>query len=468
MINKIISFAFLLQIITCCDYIYFREASRFLKEGRFELARKKYMLRLPDIRDVQKKAWLNFMIGKTYEGEKKFIDAEKFYDLSFQDNPEDILTVRALLRVYLKNSRYNEIIKLCEKLITIKAFEKDRAIFYIYLCRAYSGLNIFSKAESLCGKVLDGNYSDRFKAIAYYFMGDMNLNKLGSRDIGLRQLEKATMLDPDYVEPYVALAIEYSNMKKYSEAKKYFIKSVSLSADRPEVYYNLGQIYQLEEDIDRALELYTEALKLDGELLEAHLKLAIIFTEKGNYAFARYHLNKIQMTEPSFAPVDKYFGKIFLLENNYTMAIHMLKRGLGRFPGDEEALYYLSIAYGNDGNYAESLNALLKLKKINSNYRDLYSKIGDIYLIMGNRHKAYNFYNREIKRDEMSASAIIGLVKLEASSKKPSYKKIINLLKKALKSGFKDIEGLIKSPYMRSVIKDEKIIEVLGVKKISG
>jgi tetratricopeptide (TPR) repeat protein len=361
----------------------------------------------------------------------------------------------------IKNGEYSKIIKIYKSLIKQKMFPEKHDIFKLYLARSYLELNLYSNSEKELKDLIDGEYSNIIKSNAFHYMGLLNI-KLNSRDIGIKQIEKAIELNPNNPDPYISVAIEFSKDENYDKAKRYFKESLSLNSKNAEVYHNLGHIYQIEGKPDKAINLYNKALKINNELLDTHFRLATSFINKENFSFARYHLNKLQDTDPSFINAKKYFGQIYMLEGSFRLAISELEKSLTLFPNDHETLYLLSIAYGNENNYKDSLKTLLKLEKLNNKYHDLYAKIGDLYLILQNKKKAGSFYKRELSRNPKSATALIGIMKLEALKTKPSINQITSLLKKAVSLGFKDIDGIKTSPSMKNVLKNKNFNSFLN------
>jgi len=57
-------------------------------------------------------------------------------------------------------------------------------------------------------------------------------------------------------------------------------------------WYNLAQLYRMEQRQDEALGLLLEAVRLDDAYADAHVALAEIYAVRGDYAAARRHAAK--------------------------------------------------------------------------------------------------------------------------------------------------------------------------------
>ena len=426
----------LLLTLFGCDFFYYQSVKKLEKAGYFEIARKKYEERLINESNSSKKAWLHYKIARCYEYEKNLAKAEKEYFKGIQiDSSEAEASYIALGQLLIKRGKYKKIIELYEKLLKKNLFTKEHGVFKLYLGRSYLELNLYSSAQKELNNLIIGNYSDTIKSNAYYFLGLLDL-KLGEIDIGIKQIEKAIELNSKNPDPYISVAIEYAKKEDYKKAKDYLKDSILLDPNKSEAYHNLGHILQIEGDFDKAIELYTKALKLDNDLLETHYRLAILFIEKKNFDYARYHLNKIHDTKSTYINAKKYFGKIYMLEGSFELAISELESGLKLFPNDEEAIYLLAIAYGN------------------------------LYLILREEKRASIYYNKELSRNPKSSPATIGVMKIEAAKKNPNLDTIVDLIRKAIENGWSDIEGLKKSPFLKNVIKNKRVQRSLETKTI--
>jgi tetratricopeptide (TPR) repeat protein len=421
---------------------------------------KRYEAKLTVEKDSEKLSWLHGEIAELYEKEKKYKKSEEHFRESLSKNIKNRESILGLGDLLLKTSKFNELIELSKKGLANKEGKENYDLLHLFLGKAYSDVKLYSKAGEEFKLLVDGDYSNIIKGKAYYHLGVLN-SILGQSDIAIKQLEKSIKLDPTNPEPYADLGVFYGRKNKLVRAKSLLQKSISLNPDIPEVYFSLGQIYELENKKDMAIEAYTTSVKKDDDLLEAHYKLALAFIEKGNFSYSRYHLNKIRRTNSLFTNVDKYLGKIYIYEHNYAWAKTYLLRGLKLFPKDPENLYYLSIAYGNDGESIKALKSLLEVEKLVNKMPNLFSKIADLYLITGKNLKAEKYYRKELKNDDKNGYAYAGLAKIEAVKKKPSIIKVVKYIKKARKNGFKDTVGLSRSPYLEKIANKQKIIDAL-------
>jgi tetratricopeptide (TPR) repeat protein len=60
----------------------------------------------------------------------------------------------------------------------------------------------------------------------------------------------------------------------------------------PRPWYNLAQLYRIEQKQEEALALLLEAVRLDDACADAHVALTEIYAVRGDYTAARMHAQK--------------------------------------------------------------------------------------------------------------------------------------------------------------------------------
>ncbi|MGA3076898.1 MAG: tetratricopeptide repeat protein [Bryobacteraceae bacterium] len=67
---------------------------------------------------------------------------------------------------------------------------------------------------------------------------------------------------------------------------------ISREPHNPRPWYNLGQLYRIEQKQDEALALLLEAVRLDGAYADAHVALTEIYAVCADYPAAQRHALK--------------------------------------------------------------------------------------------------------------------------------------------------------------------------------
>jgi tetratricopeptide (TPR) repeat protein len=130
---------------------------------------------------------------------------------------------------------------------------------------------------------------DRKNAVLYNKMGLAQLQK-DDLKVARASFEKASKLNPKYVEAVNNIgAVEYKR-KNYGSAAKYFKKAVALDESRATFHVNLGAAWFSQKKMDRAIAEYTRAMELDPDAFRTENKTGIAAQisspeERAQYAY---------------------------------------------------------------------------------------------------------------------------------------------------------------------------------------
>ena len=78
--------------------------------------------------------------------------------------------------------------------------------------------------------------------------------------------------------------------KQYPEAQTLLEKSLQKDSHNPETFYYLGLIAQEQNEDERAIELFKQAIKLVASFAHAHIALGSTYLKLKNYALAQQEL----------------------------------------------------------------------------------------------------------------------------------------------------------------------------------
>ena len=105
-----------------------------------------------------------------------------------------------------------------------------------------------------------------------------------------------------------------------------YLKAISEGECVSDAYCNLGILDYEENNIPRAFDHFTNALKYDPRHFESHFNLAHLYFEAGDFRLARLHYDLSAVIEPSNASVYFNLGLINAIDGKLTAAIASLNR----------------------------------------------------------------------------------------------------------------------------------------------
>lgn len=120
------------------------------------------------------------------------------------------------------------------------------------------------------------------------------------------------------------------------QARLYYQKAIDEHDCAPDAWCNLGIIDSKDGNYARAIDCFTQCLKLNPRHYEAHYNLANLYAEVGNHGLAKVHyLISIEL-EPGFP--NSYFnlGLTLAVVREYKEAVQYLKKYRDLAPPEEQ------------------------------------------------------------------------------------------------------------------------------------
>ena len=144
--------------------------------------------------------------------------------------------------------------------------------------------------------------------------GQLNLFTGGGKVIKLNQLtvfEEALMLD------------EQGDKKR---AKIGYLQAIEQEDSIADAYCNLGIIESVEGAHAKAIDSFTQCLKIDPRHFEAHYNLANLYGEIGNFQLSKAHYEISIQLEPTFP--NSYFnlGLTYAMNKEFDKAIKVIRQ----------------------------------------------------------------------------------------------------------------------------------------------
>ncbi len=258
--------------------------------------------------------------------------------------------------------------------------------------------------------------ADNYIELAYIY----DLLKLYPEEI--KTLKKAILYYADGREGrdllFRSIAECYIKLNKWSKAKPYIEKALTLNPDNLDVKISLAEYYINVQDLDAVAKIMKDISKTE--------KTRDVYYELYMYLLGNYN---------NFGPIIKVFEKCVNLDpDNY-----MARRAYGvslRWLGDV-----------NDLRFEQALQELRKSLELNNQYIPTYISLADTYMLRSfyRKDKDYLKYTAEwfekaykIKPDDVRLSYAMGNFALY----REDYDEAIKKIEYAFDNGFKDIQVL--------------------------
>ncbi|MFA6358221.1 MAG: tetratricopeptide repeat protein [Candidatus Omnitrophota bacterium] len=220
---------------------------------------------------------------------------------------------------------------------------------------------------------LEYEYLDKFKEAQFHYC-------------------RALEIKPDLIEARANLANLYFKLKLYEKAKQEYevLEQSKLGAKVGEAENNLGNIYEVTGELQKAIGKYNQALSLDPSFKFTHFNLARIYYSLGDVRLAVSHLAKSLGDAPdreflfrskiiadflkntaSLNNAAEFYNNLgidFAKNNAWQAAIASFDCALELKPGSSDYFYNLGLAYLNLSQKSKAKIALKRALQINPNH----------------------------------------------------------------------------------------------------
>lgn len=199
-------------------------------------------------------------------------------------------------------------------------------------------------------------------AHAQQMLGECAL-KVGDITEALRHLDAAVKIEPDLPDLYLAMAQAYAEIRDYGQAEKVLQEALSrMSKPTAEGYFYLGQLFELDGNLPKAVRAYEEGLLLAPKRADYYQRIASIHQRAGDDFLALLILEQGQragIQKPEFYLLR---GVIFFRQQRYDHALEEFRKAydLGS-PQGRTGIENVAAAYFNAGKKAvgDSVMALV-------------------------------------------------------------------------------------------------------------
>ncbi len=162
---------------------------------------------------------------------------------------------------------------------------------------------------------------------------------------------------------YFSCALYYDRNQDITNAKKYYLKTLSLDENHYWANVNLGSFYENENKNDEALVLFLKAKKVMPEESCASYNLGVVYTKLTNYKLAlEYYQDELTKKEPYL----KTYSNLGLLYMNnfkdYKKAQEIFLQGLKVYPDEYELWYNLACLYALMKDYKNATDCFKIVK----------------------------------------------------------------------------------------------------------
>ena len=359
-------------------------------------------------------------------------------------NPDNFTYKTALASVLLSTGMYGEAAETYEELVDARP---DKTDLNYYLAEAYirageigKAIDTFDALEEIMGineplsvqkfrlymmlELPDEAFQELEKLAAKFptnarypiLIGDLFLERK-DMDKALEYYRKAYVIDPE--DPYYTVSMaNYYELAGDLEAAEEQIR-LALVNNKLDVEVKVGilsrYIQQLQRNRNGTTEganaLFQTLLEQHPEDIELKQLYASLLVTQDNRDEARFQLQLVTEMEPESEGAWQQLLRLSMEAQDFNEAIAVCKKGIDIFPTEPLYYLYLGIAYSQQQNYQEALNAytngLTVIPEDDRSWRsNFYGQIGDAYYHMKQLDDSFSAYEEALRFNERNIGVL--------------------------------------------------------------
>ncbi len=398
-----------------------------------------------------------FLLASLHVGLNQLEEATREYERILTLDPENREARLFLATLYAQQRQFPKAIRTVQELLRL---DPQLVVGYYYLGRIYLETNRLQDAKKEFLRVLTLDP----KFVPAMFDLGLTLEREHQYTRALAIYRRILSSYPRNSKIWTSIGRLYLEMNRYGDAQKAFRKVRELERNDPAADLNIALIFleqKLPDDAirllrpllsvprcqERARYFIAMALEEKGDLKAAALEYQLVdhnsefFTQAqirnaylnfqmGKKAQARQIINDLLVQAPKQEEVYLTNSYFYEEDNQWDLAIHALKAGLGKVERPQEIHFRLAVLYEKQNNRPESIQEIKKVLELDPNNADAQNFLGYSYAEAGvNLDEAEKLIREALKSKPNSGHIIDSLGWVYY--KKGQYDKAVTELEKA-------------------------------------
>ncbi len=296
---------------------------------------------------------------------------------------------------------------------------------YHRLARLAAGRSETAAAIPLYQQAIARHPAAPQQAIAWDDLGEA-YRALGRLDEAEAAFRQANRLDPTYAWPYHHLGLILVVEGHLAQAESYFGQAIERQprdSDRAAAWYQLGEIYRLQNRPAPAIEAYQQAAALDPAVAAPWRSLGDVQRGLGQVDAAMTAYRQAIGLEPAEPWPYHNLGLLHARRSEYEAAIIRFQQALERHRADPSratSWQHLGQVYQTLARPPEAIKAFRQAGALDPTYALPWHALGEVYRSLGRREEALSAFQRAAELDPTYAATWFNLGDLYRETARPN------------------------------------------------
>lgn len=225
---------------------------------------------------------------------------------------------------------------------------------------------------------------------------------LGDYARAIELLSQVLVIDPSYVEAYVARASAYIYLEKYNAAYGDYYQAAKIDSAYAS---GLGYIFAVWENFEQSIHEYRRASAANPERSTPYYWLGNNYYRVGKLQIAILFLNRALELDPQDSYSIDLLGRIYYQMDDYERSVAHFNRFLGLNPETSFSIHYRALTYLELNLLDKALHDFNYILKFEPESSFAYGNRGIIYTELEQYQQAQADYDQSIALDPMNAYA---------------------------------------------------------------
>lgn len=215
-------------------------------------------------------------------------------------------------------------------------------------------------------------------------------------DTAVTYLQRALEIEPDLFWARFNLGGIYQQQNESELALAEFEICVRLNPNYYPVYYRIGEIHLKQEDYIAALQAFETARKLNRKWEYPQYGIGLVYLAQGETDRAREAFENITQQKKKFAPAYIKLGQVLAIQGFFDDALTEYAKAAQHQPYAAQDLYELAIIFNEKGNTDGAIQLYQRTIETEPTHAQSHFALGEIFYTSGNTEAALNHYQQAL------------------------------------------------------------------------